>query len=72
MRTQALHVVDVMGRERFIWATSAAEARAQAADHRGRDPRTAVAESTQSTPSTPSGIPQQHVRYDKVSGAKRH
>jgi len=31
MQQQALYVVSDMGRERFIWATSAAEAREQAA-----------------------------------------
>lgn len=30
MQQQALYVVSDVGRERFIWATSAAEARAQA------------------------------------------
>jgi hypothetical protein len=31
MQQQSLYVVDDLGRERFIWATSAAEARARAA-----------------------------------------
>ena len=39
MQRESLYVVNDLGRERFIWATSAAEARALAAPARTTEPR---------------------------------
>ncbi len=67
MERQACYVVSDMGRERFIWATSAREAREKAAAARTAEPVRAAYGHTFVLGAAPSRPIERQVRYEAAA-----
>jgi hypothetical protein len=67
MQREALYVVSDLGRERFIWATSAAEARARASLARATEPTSATHGQTLVLGTAPSRPVERRVRHEAVA-----
>jgi hypothetical protein len=67
MQSQALYVVTDMGRERFIWATSAAEARALASAARTAETARTAHRQTRGRNAAPLQLPERRVQHEVVA-----
>ena len=67
MQQQALYVVNDLGRERFIWATSAAEARAHAAAARRTESAGMSSGQTLVLGTASPRLPERRVRHEAAA-----
>ncbi len=67
MQRESLYVVTDLGRDRFIWATSAAEARALAAAARTAEPTSTASGHTLVIGTAPSRPAERRVRHEATA-----
>ncbi len=67
MQREALYVVSDLGRDRFIWATSAAEARALVVLAHTTEPASTAYGHTLVLGTTPSRDSERHVRFEAAA-----